>query len=101
MYWLSVHIASVHSENLSDYCFIISRTKDGLGDALKWHMIVKDFFLKKICFAFLSCNSSVRRIGRYVLGTQKVFIGLLTTACVRSRRQESRVSIIRGSLPLW
>lgn len=100
MYWLSVHIASVHSENLSDYCFIISRTKDGSGNALEWHMIVKDFF-KKFCFVFLSCNSSVRRIGRYVLGTRMVFIGHLTTACVRSHRQELRVSIIRGSLPLW
>lgn len=67
MYWLSVHIASVHSENLSDYCFIISRTKDGLGNALNWHMIVEDFF--KNFVVFLSCNSSVRRIGRYVLGT--------------------------------
>lgn len=52
VYWLSVHIANVHSENLSDYCFIISRTKDGLGNALKWHMIVKDFFLNFVLFSF-------------------------------------------------
>lgn len=52
MYWLSVHIASVHSENLSDYCFIISRTKDGSGNALEWHMIVKDFFKNFVLFSF-------------------------------------------------
>lgn len=55
MYWLSVHIASVHSENLSDYCFVISRTKDGSGNALECHMIVKDFFfLKKMFFVLFS-----------------------------------------------
>lgn len=66
MHPLSVHIASVHSENLSDYCFIVSRAKGGLGNALQWHIIVRGFLF---CFVFLSSNSSVRRIGRYVLGT--------------------------------
>lgn len=53
MHWLSVHIASVHSENLSDYCFIISRAKGGLGNALEWHITVKGFFVLS-CFPVAS-----------------------------------------------
>lgn len=43
-------ILLVYTVKLVRYCFIIPRARGGLGNALRWDSIVKDFVL--FCFSF-------------------------------------------------